>query len=194
MLENTEYNHSRRRRSGFVRTNLSVDAKRRVYLTRRSRRGCGASGIVRGDWETGSDLESGDEESGVESIDLTDISRSFQSSRNLEVLCDDRNEGERMELDQSVDVDLPEREDTQTDSGEVSLSDFANLLEESQSIPLETSSSDADTEDISPCESVELTQEPDSTHVEQALNDTIELDNHTATSYPGKRTLSRRNC
>lgn len=194
MLENRE--SYRRRRSGFLRTTSSVDAKHRVYLASRSRRGSGASGIMRGACESESGSQCGsDEESSVESLDLMDMSRSLESVEMAEMIGDEPAEGEIMEVEQSVDVDLPESAGVQdnqsdTDPVEVSLSDFANLLEESQSIPVETSSGDTDTHDVSPYESVELTQEPESTHAELDFSDyTIELEK--SPQNPSEETSSR---
>lgn len=174
MLENREYNRSHRRRSSSVRTGLSVDKKRRGYLkmARRRRRYYGDEG-------SGSNLES-DEEGGVESIDLMDMPRSIESAENLDVICDDRAGDEIVEIEPVVNVDLLESvtvEDSLTDPFEVSLSDFANLLEleELQNIPVEASPSD--TEDVSPYDSVALTQEPDIPHAELEPSDAIiELD------------------
>lgn len=174
MLENREYNRSHRRRSGSVGTGLSVDKKRRGYLKMARRRGC------YGDEGSGSDLES-DEEGGVESIDLMDMPRSIESAEDSEVICDDRAGDEIAEIEPGVDVDLLLEsvtvQDSLADPFEVSLSDFANLLEleELQNIPVEALSSDTD--DVSPYDSVALTQEPDITHAELEPSDAIiELD------------------
>jgi hypothetical protein len=158
---------------------------------------------VRGS-SSGSGTQCGSQQSGGESVellDLADTSISLESAEIVEVLFDSPAGDEIMEVKKSVHLDLPgslSAEETHSDSIEVSLGDFDKVVEELRGITTEVSPSD--TEEVSIYETLELTEEPESTLAEQALDDTIDRDQIPQSPYeelsgriflPGKKKASQ---
>lgn len=180
---------SQRRRSGFTRTTSSLDAKCHVSLVDKQGRdgdgGADESEVLRGGCELGSQYGSESESRGlssgesVESLNLMDMARSSESFERLVV-------GETLQSDWDVHEKLG-------DDFEISLGDSFKLMEEPQNILEEISLSEL--EGGSLYEPVELTEEPESIHAEQLLDDTVVLGQISQSSSeepPGRNFLSEK--
>ncbi|KAF3394522.1 hypothetical protein F1880_005545 [Penicillium rolfsii] len=161
---------------------------------KRGRCGSGSS-----HWDSGSDEESA--ERSIVSTDLTDMSRCSDSTENLEVICDRQTEAETLQADRGFAEDLPASvtvPDRQADFDEVSLGDFAHLLQlkEQQNTPLKKALS-IDRGYMSLCEPepepelVEFNQDPESTHAGQAIDDLVEIEPDQIPYSPSKATPGR---
>jgi hypothetical protein len=186
-----EVRKSRQRRSQLAGTTYPFDAKCRVRSLDKQRRDGEEEGnegwIGKGSSERDSQHESASDScelskgESLESLDLTDMSRSFPFSEKVGV-------GEILESEWDVD------EEIWSDDDEISLGDFFKVMENPQHILDGGSSSEPEKVRL-PSELVELTGEPESNHAEQALDDSTPLDHFSHSSYeepPGRKFLREK--